>query len=134
MLTEHTFLRMQSTAAKARFRRHAKALTDELIAPLQLRPLVRRHPWLSLGGAMLTGFLAVGGKPRQSAAEVAPKAARLPGPLRAMLREARRLATSAIGAGLLGGWRSSRPPMATGAADEAAAAEVPDPTPGAEAG
>lgn len=121
MLTERTFLRLQSAAAKARFRLHAKALTDELLAPLQVRPLVRRHPWLTLGGAMLAGFLVVGGQARRPVAEASVKAARLPGPLRAVLREARRIATDAIGAGLLSGWRSVRQPTPTDATQDAAA-------------
>lgn len=124
MLSERTFLRMQAAAAKARLRNQLGALGDDLLAPLHIRPLVRRHPWLSCGGALLTAFLAAGGL-RRRAARGEAAAWQWPAPVVAMLRQARRLVTSALGAGLLSGWRGLVPAHPPAPAPAPAPAPVP---------
>lgn len=57
MPSEADFLRLQGARARARLRLSARTLADELLAPLQLRPFVRRRPWWSVGGATAAGFL-----------------------------------------------------------------------------
>lgn len=58
MLDEREFLDEQARRAKARLRQTAQQASRELLAPLQLRPMVRRYPWWSLGGASAVGLLA----------------------------------------------------------------------------
>jgi len=108
MFTERSFLRMQSEAAKARLRRQVGALGDEMLAPLRVRPLVSRQPWLSLAGALLTGFLVAGGL-RRRGDRSASAARRWPAPMAALLRQARRFVSGALGAGLMSGWRGVDP-------------------------
>jgi hypothetical protein len=57
MRDEGEFLRLQAAEALARCRRTVRAMGDDLIAPLRLRPLVQKRPLWSLGGAVLTGFV-----------------------------------------------------------------------------
>lgn len=130
MLTEKAFLDAQSTAAKARLGGEAKALATELLAPLHLQPLVRRHPFWSLGGATLAGFLAAGGLTRKSeAAATAATTTGLPASLAAFVQRIRRLVTSAIGAGLLANLRAHATARAsTNDADESAEENAAPPT------
>jgi hypothetical protein len=58
MPSEREFLAQQAANAKARLRQTARTLSDELLAPLRIRLLVRRRPWWCLGGAGAAGFLA----------------------------------------------------------------------------
>lgn len=58
MPSESEFLNLQIESAKAHFRQTARSLGEELLEPLQLRPLIRRRPWWSLGGAAVVGFVA----------------------------------------------------------------------------
>ena len=56
-MNESEFLAQQARSAKASLRRSARALGEELLEPLQLRPIIQRRPWWSLGGATLAGFV-----------------------------------------------------------------------------
>jgi hypothetical protein len=55
---EAEFLRAQIATAKLRLRQHGSALSQELTAPLELRPLVRRRPLVSLLAAGFGGLFA----------------------------------------------------------------------------
>lgn len=105
MPSERAFLDLQSAAAKARLRHEANALAADLIAPLRLQPLVRRHPWLSLGGAALAGFLATGGIGGTATAAGPKPAKELPASVAALLRRVRRMMTGAIGTVVLSSLR-----------------------------
>lgn len=70
MLSEAEYLTLQATRAKARFRQTVHTLTDEILGPLEIRPLIRRHPWWSLGGGALAGLVSgvgLGGRRRRHA-------------------------------------------------------------------
>lgn len=56
-MNESEFLAQQARSAKASLQRSARTLGEELLEPLQVRPIIQRHPWWSLGGATLAGFV-----------------------------------------------------------------------------
>lgn len=72
MPNEAEYLALQAARAKARFKQTARILADELMGPFEIRPLIQRRPWSSLGVAALGGFvsgLRFGGRGRPSGAD-----------------------------------------------------------------
>jgi hypothetical protein len=57
MPSEAEYLAVQATRAKARMRESVTRLVDEVLAPLNVRPFIRRRPWWCLGGSVLGGYL-----------------------------------------------------------------------------
>jgi len=57
MTTEAEFLQTRAREAKQRMHRTANELINGVLVPLEARPVVRRHPWTSLGVALLGGIV-----------------------------------------------------------------------------
>ena len=132
MAAEHLYLAERARLAKAGLRTEAKGLAEDLMAPLQLRALVRRHPRLGVGSAALLGVLLGRGirGPRTKPAtdQAAPRLAT------AMGQRLRRLLGSTFGALWLSWLRSppAGPPAgANDTAPDAAAAIARDTAPDA---
>jgi hypothetical protein len=72
MTTEAEFLADQARRAKARLRRNVELLGEDLLAPVDVRSLVRRRPFWSVGGATIGGVIAgvLLGRKRTRAASV----------------------------------------------------------------
>jgi hypothetical protein len=58
MQREAEYLALQAARAKARLKHTASTLADEVLAPFQVLPFIRRHPWWSVSGAAVLGFLS----------------------------------------------------------------------------
>lgn len=58
MMTESEFLSLQAERAKANFKRTLHLLSEDLMAPVDVRGMVQRRPFLSLAGATVSGFVA----------------------------------------------------------------------------
>lgn len=58
MVTEAEYLDQQSKRIKARLRHSVREIGREAIEPLDMKPRIRRHPWISLGAAVGTGLLS----------------------------------------------------------------------------
>ena len=54
---EAEFLQLRVRQAKQRMRRTTDEMIDGVLTPFEVKPLVRRHPWSSLGVALVGGFL-----------------------------------------------------------------------------
>jgi hypothetical protein len=121
MPSEREFLDQQSTNAKARLRQTAHTLSEELLAPLRIRPLVRRRPWWCLGGAGAAGFLSGLHLGRRDA-KSAPKQPRtwLQQAMAPVTVGVRRLLRTTLGAMALGRFGEAvSPPAATATAPPA---------------
>ena len=57
MMTESEFLSLQAERAKANFKRTLHLLSEDLMAPVDVRGMVRRRPYWSLLGATASGFV-----------------------------------------------------------------------------
>lgn len=108
MTPEAEFLALRAEQAKLRMRRTTSEMVDGVLTPLEVRPVVRRHPWASLGVGLLGGLLTGLGLRRVRTAK-AGKAAFLATAkaqpkgsvgrlLGAAVHRARRMVTSALGA------------------------------------
>jgi hypothetical protein len=126
MQSEAEFLRLQAERAKARFKQTTRTMVDELLSPLQVRPLIQRRPWQSLGSAAAVGFLSGLGLGRRR-----PKAApgRPPGRVRQAVahlgRRVRRMLMSGLGTMLVANLRSGPQPLHNGAGARQKPANVP---------
>lgn len=132
MNNEAEFLREQATIAKIRLRVHASALGDEVLAPLQLGPFVRRRPWWSLGGAVLGGFLS--GLGLRSLRRTGRKAQAAGGMRRLAAgagRRANRLLRTAVGTILVANLREMARPPAPKTANGHPSPSPPPPPPAA---
>lgn len=58
MMTESEFLSLQAERAKANFKRTLHLLSEDLMAPVDVRGMIQRRPFWSLVGATASGFLA----------------------------------------------------------------------------
>ena len=121
MSPEGEYLQQQVARTRARFRQTARTLADECLAPLEIRPFIRRRPWWSLGSVALGGFvsgLALGGGGRRRAG-----AGHGRGRVRAVLAaiagpRARRVLRSVLSAAVVANLRRD-PPAARAAATDA---------------
>lgn len=129
MPDEGEFLRSQAAAALARLRGTVRSLGDDLIEPLQLRGLVRKRPWWSLGAALLGGFLAGGlfGKRR-----VASPSPAVPGPVRTMLASVRRQTWRVVRGAFVGAFVADSAGRAEPREEGVVAAPTLSPTPAAD--
>ena len=99
MSREADYLAAQANGAKARFRLTARTLVDEVLAPLEIRPLIARRPWWSLGGAVVAGFVTGRGLRRRSRkAGAAPAGGKVHQLLAQVNQRVRRVLRSALGA------------------------------------
>jgi hypothetical protein len=96
---EADYLKLQATRSLARLRQTARTLGEEILAPLEIRPLIRRRPWWSLGSAAIAGFVSARVLRRHGRKVGSGRAG---GGLRDLLasanRHARRILGSALGA------------------------------------
>lgn len=129
MSDEGEFLRQQAAAALARLRGTLRSLGDDLIEPLQLRGIVRKRPWWSLGAALLGGFLAGGlfGKRR-----VASPSPAVLGPVRTVLASVRRQTWRVVRGAFVGAFVAESAGMAQPSDPSGVAAPTLTPTPAAD--
>ena len=106
MPSEAEYLAIQAKDAKARLRRTARTLADELVAPLRIGPCVARRPWWSLGVAAVAGVVVGLGLRRRSRTTGASAAGgKVHEVLAAVNRRVRRVLASAFGAMLVASMR-----------------------------
>jgi hypothetical protein len=120
MNDEAEYLALQAQRSKQRLQRTATTLVDELLAPLDARPIVRRHPHTSLAGATLVGFVVariLRRRPR------APEPERAGGVLHGVFvslhRRLRRIVASTFGAAIVASLRGGGPKPVPSATDGA---------------
>ncbi len=118
MSRESDYLDLQAKNAKAGLRRTARALSDELLEPLRIRPFIRSRPWWSLGGAAVAGFVsgARSGRPGAKPA-VAPGVGVLSGLFAGVDQRVRRVLRSIFGAVLVANMRGEPPVAGPGAGE-----------------
>lgn len=127
MDAERAFLRAQAAQAKAALRANAHGLAEDLLAPLQLRPMVRSHPWLGLGTATLLGAVLGSHLGRRAPAPAKDERARIvPAAALAVLQRARRFVTRSLQA-LLFAKLSTSTNVATPSTEPAPVAEPASP-------
>lgn len=111
MPSEAEYLCLQIARAKARLRQNARGLSDDVLAPLRLRPFIVGRPWWSLGGATLAGLatgLTLGRRGRGTSAE--RPAWKSNAILTAISTRVRRVLTSVVGAAIVANVRGATPP------------------------
>lgn len=74
MNPEAEFLRERVRLAKQRMHRTTTEIVNGVLVPLEARPLVRRHPWTSLGVALLGGIVTGAGLRRGRSRRAAERA------------------------------------------------------------
>ena len=113
MAAEHRYLAERARLAKAGLRTEAKGMAEDLMAPLQLRALVRRHPRLGVGSAALLGVLL--GRSIRGPRKNTPAGEAAPRPSPTMGQRVRRLLGSTFGALWLSWLRSPTAAQPAGA-------------------
>lgn len=129
MPDEGEFLRRQAAAALARLQGTVRSLGDDLIEPLQLRGIVRKRPWWSLGAAMLGGFLAGGFLGKRRVASPSPAVL---GPVRTVLASVRRQTWRVVRGAIVGALVADSTGRAQPSAVGGVAAPTLTPTPAAD--
>ena len=108
MLSEADYLDLQAARAVDRLKLTARTLADELLEPIDVRPLIKSHPWWSLGAAGVGGFLSGLRLGRRKLDTAARRAASRSHRLLAVLhRRVWPLLRSAVGTAMVAGLRGN---------------------------